>query len=39
MVNNYQGQMAVTGGYGEGKKLNQKQIKDLKTKRDSILFG
>ena len=27
--------MAVTGGYGDGKKLNQKQIKDLKTKRDS----
>ena len=30
-----QDQMAVTGGYGDGKKLNQKQIKDLKTKRDS----
>ena len=30
-----QDQMAVTGGYGNGKKLNQKQIKDLKTKRDS----
>ena len=30
-----QHQMAVTGGYGDGKKLNQKQIKDLKTKRDS----
>ena len=29
-----QDQMAVTGGYGD-KKLNQKQIKDLKTKRDS----
>jgi PKHD-type hydroxylase len=29
-----QEQMAVTGGYG-GKKLNQKQIKDLKKKRDS----
>ena len=28
-------QMAVTGGYGQGKNLNQKQIKDLKTKRDS----
>ena len=30
-----QHQMAVTGGYGDGKKLNQKQIKNLKTKRDS----
>jgi PKHD-type hydroxylase len=30
-----QDQMAVTGGYSHGKKLNQKQIKDLKTKRDS----
>ena len=30
-----QDQMAVTGGYGDGKKLNKKQIKDLKTKRDS----
>jgi len=30
-----QDQMAVTGGYGDSKKLNQKQIKDLKTKRDS----
>ena len=29
-----QDQMAVTGGYGK-KKLNQKQIKDLKKKRDS----
>ena len=29
-----QDQMAVTGGLGN-KKLNQKQIKDLKTKRDS----
>ncbi len=29
-----QDQMAVTGGYGD-KKLNQKQIKDLKKKRDS----
>jgi hypothetical protein len=29
-----QDQMAVTGGFG-GKKLNQKQIKDLKKKRDS----
>ena len=31
-------QMAVTGGYGDGKKLNQKQIKDLKTKRNSDNF-
>ena len=30
-----QGQMAVTGGYGDPKKLNQKQIKDLKKKRNS----
>jgi len=30
-----QDQMAVTGGYGNAKKLNQKQIKDLKKKRDS----
>jgi len=30
-----QDQMAVTGGYGNAKKLNQKQIKNLKTKRDS----
>ena len=30
-----QDQMAVTGGFGDAKKLNQKQIKDLKTKRDS----
>ena len=29
-----QDQMAVTGGYGD-RKLNQKEIKDLKTKRDS----
>jgi PKHD-type hydroxylase len=29
-----QEQMAVTGGYGD-KKLSQKQIKDLKKKRDS----
>ena len=28
-------QMAVTGGYGDAKKLNKKQIKDLKKKRDS----
>ena len=32
--NQIQDQMAVTGGYGD-KKLNQKQIKDLKKKRDS----
>ena len=30
-----QDQIAVTGGYGNAKKLNQKQIKDLKKKRDS----
>ena len=30
-----QDQMAVTGGFGDPKKLNQKQIKDLKKKRDS----
>ena len=30
-----QDQMAVTGGYGDAKRLNQKQIKDLKQKRDS----
>ena len=34
-----QHQMAVTGGYGDGKKLNQKQIKDLKTKRAYTSFG
>ena len=28
-------QMAVTGGYGDPKKLNQRQVKDLKKKRDS----
>ena len=28
-------QMAVTGGYGDPKKLNQQQVKDLKNKRDS----
>jgi PKHD-type hydroxylase len=28
-------QMAVTGGYGDSKKLNKKQIKDLKKKRNS----
>ena len=28
-------EMAVTGGYGNGKKLNRNQIKDLKQKRDS----
>jgi len=27
--------VATTGGYGDPKKLNQKQIKDLKKKRDS----
>jgi len=27
--------LATTGGYGDVKKLNQKQIKDLKKKRDS----
>ena len=27
--------IATTGGYGDPKKLNQKQIKDLKKKRDS----
>ena len=30
-----QDQMAVTGGYGNSKKLNSKQVKDLKTKRNS----
>ena len=30
-----QNQLATTGGYGDPKKLNQKQIKDLKKKRDS----
>ena len=30
-----QDEMARTGGYGDPKKLNQKQIKDLKKKRDS----
>ena len=30
--------MAFTGGYGN-KKLNQKEIKDLKTKEILILFG
>ena len=29
-----QDQMAVTGGYGDSKKLNSKQVKDLKTKRN-----
>jgi len=28
-------QTAVTGGYGDVKKLNQQQVKDLKKKRDS----
>ena len=32
-----QDQMAVTGNLG-GKKLNQKQVKDLKKKRDSMGF-
>ncbi len=31
-----QDQMAFTGGYGD-KKLNQKQIKDMKKKRNLIL--
>jgi len=30
-----QDQMAVTGGFGEGKNLNKKQVKDLKRKRNS----
>ena len=30
-----QDQMAVTGGFGDPKKLNKSQIKNLKTKRDS----
>jgi len=30
-----QDQMALTGGFGDGKKLNQKQVKDLKKKRNS----
>ena len=30
-----QEQMAVTGGYGDSKKLNKKQVTDLKKKRDS----
>ena len=30
-----QDQLATTGGYGDPKKLNQKQIKDLKKKRNS----
>ena len=30
-----QDQMALTGGYGASKKLNQQQVKDLKKKRDS----
>ena len=28
-------QMAITGGYGDPKQLNQQQVKDLKKKRDS----
>jgi PKHD-type hydroxylase len=30
-----QDQMALTGGYGDPKKLNRQQVKDLKKKRDS----
>ena len=30
-----QDQMAVTGGYGQGKNLSKKQTKDLKKKRNS----
>ena len=30
-----QDQLATTGGYGDPKTLSQKQIKDLKKKRDS----
>ena len=30
-----QDQIAVTGGFGDAKKLNQNQMKDLKKKRDS----
>ena len=30
-----QDQLATTGGHGDPKKLNQKQVKDLKKKRDS----
>ena len=30
-----QDRMATTGGFGDTKKLNKKQIKDLKSKRDS----
>ena len=30
-----QDQMAVTGGFGNGRKLNAKQTKDLKKKRNS----
>ena len=33
-----QDQMAVTGGFGD-KKLNQRQIKDLKRKEIQTLFG
>ena len=33
-----QDQMAVTGGYGN-RKLNQKEIKDLKQNEILILFG
>ena len=34
-----QDQMAVTGGYGQGKNLSKKQTKDLKRKEILILFG
>ena len=32
-------QMAVTGGFGHGKNLNKKQIKDLNKKEIQISFG
>ena len=35
LLKQLQDQLATTGGYGDPKKLNQKQIKDLKKKRDS----
>ncbi len=31
--------LATTGGYGDPKKLNQSQIKDLKKKEIPILYG
>ena len=34
-----QDQMALTGGFDDEKKLNQKQIQDLKKKEIQILFG